>query len=183
MYRLIILCLIFIKETSPAPGYRVVMQRIVHSLSCFVLAFALILTGPGGSGPAKGDILVELCADGATSLVWMDTEGNPIAPGETHVKCLDCLLFSAPLPDSSDALLTFDLVQADPGQSLKLSHSTRPVAHLRPIPRAPPAMESKVLRFGGLRPDVRSLHPLALQALDHHQAAHRARVIDPRAMI
>jgi hypothetical protein len=175
--------LIFIKETSPAPGYRDGMQRFVHSLSCLVLAFALILTGPGGAGPAKGAVLVELCADAAASMVWIDADGNPIAPGKTHAKCLDCLLFSVPLPSLSNGLLTFDPLRVTTGLSLPVPPLSLPIAHLRPSPRGPPAMESEVLRFGGPRPFAWSLHLLALQSLDFHQAAQMVRVTDPRAIL
>lgn len=183
MHRLSASRLILIKELASAPGYRDVMQRIVHSLSCLVLAFALILTGPGGAGPAKGAMLVELCADTATSLVWIDAEGNPVAPGKMHAKCLDCLLFAAPLPNLSNGLLTFDPLRVATGLSLPVPPPTWPIAHLRPSPRGPPAVEREVLRFGGLRPDAWSLHPLALQSLDFHQAAHMARVTEPRAIL
>jgi hypothetical protein len=183
MYRLSAPRLIFIKESASAPGYRDVMQRIVHSLSCLVLAFALILTGPGGAGPAKGAMLVELCADSATSLVWIDAEGNPIAPSRVHTKCLDCLLFSAPLPNLSDGLLTFDPLRAATDLSLPVPPPTWPIAHLRPSPRGPPAVESEVLRFGGLRPDAWSLHLLALQPLEYNQVTRMARVTEPRAIL
>jgi hypothetical protein len=183
MYHISTRHLIFIKVTPPALGYRDVMQRIVHSLSCLVLAFALILTGPGGAGPAKGAMLVELCADTATSLVWIDAEGNPIAPGRMHAKCLDCLLFSAPLPNLSDGLLTFDPLRVATDLSLPVPPSTWPIAHLRPSPRGPPAVESEALRFGGLRPDAWSLHLLALQPLEFNQVARMARVTEPRAIL
>jgi hypothetical protein len=173
--------LIFIKELLSALGQKTAMQRCVHSLACLLLALALVLTGPGGAGPAKGAMLVELCADDTTSLVWIDSAGNPIAPGRTHAKCLDCLLFSAPLPDEVAALLALDPLCADTGLSLPMSSLTHSIAHLRPMPRGPPATESLDMRHGDPRPCTRSLHPMAQPPLDFPQATHKARVTDLRA--
>jgi hypothetical protein len=173
--------LIFIKVTPPALGYRVVMQRIVHSLSCLVLAFALILTGPGGAGPAKGAMLVELCAADTTSLLWIDAEGNPISPGLHHAKCLDCLLFSAPLPNLADGLLPLDSLPVAPGLSQPVVRPMQPVAHLRPMPRGPPVVKGDILRLVSPRPDFRSVKPLATLPLEFHQVLHMVKLTDLRA--
>jgi hypothetical protein len=175
--------LIYINQLQATLRYQNAMQRIAHSLSCLVLAFALILTGPGGAGPAKGAMLVELCADDATSLVWIDAEGNPVTPGPAHIKCLDCLLFSAPLPNLADGLFSIDPLPVAPGMPLSAARPTHPVAHLHPIPRGPPAVKGDILRLGSLRHDFRSLEPLAKLSLEFHQAVLMAKVSDPRAIL
>lgn len=157
------------------------MQRIVHSVSCLLLALALVLTGPGGSGPAKGAMLVELCAGDSPRLIWLDAGGNPVEPGKTHAKCLDCLLFSAPLPGTAAALPILDPRRVSSGPVLPDTQTTTPVAHLRPIPRGPPAASSEVWRYGDPRPAIWSLHLSALLPLDHDQVAAAAPVTDLRA--
>jgi hypothetical protein len=175
--------LIHINQSRAKLRYQNAMQRITHILSCLVLAFALILTGPGGASPAKGAMLVELCADDATSLVWIDAEGNPVTPGLAHIKCLDCLLFAVPLPNLADGLLSIDPLPVASGMSLPAARPTHPVAHLRPIPRGPPAVNGDILRLGSLRHEFRSLELLATLPLEFHQAAHMARATDLRAIL
>ena len=174
--------LIYINQQRVALRYQNAMPRIAHSLSCLLLAFALILTGPGGAGPAKGAMLVELCADDAASPVWIDAEGNPIAPGPLHAKCLDCLLFSAPLPNHADGLPARESLSVAAGLSLPLTRPIQPVAHLRPIPRGPPVVNGDIPRLGSLGHDFRPLELLATLPLEVHQALGMARVTDLRAI-
>ncbi len=176
------LYLIFIMAKSASGGQTVTMQRIFHIFSCFVLALSLALSGPGVAGPVKGAMLAELCADGGARQIWLDADGNPVQPGKFHAKCLDCLLFSAPLPDAATVALAFGPLRAPERSVVPGAPETTPVAHLRPIPRAPPAAESEDGRLGGLRPLIRSLHLSALAPLDSHQAAH-APVTDLRALL
>jgi hypothetical protein len=175
--------LIFIKESPCALGQTEVMQRFLNSLFCLVLAFALALTSPGGVGPTKGALLIELCAEDSTSLVWIDAEGNPIEPGGVHSKCLDCLLFAAHLPNIADGLLTLAPLPLASGLSLPVPPPTHPIAHLHPIPRGPPVAESKVLRHGSPRPDTRFLHLLVTLLIDSNQVVSPAGVADPRAAL
>jgi hypothetical protein len=175
--------LIYINPSRATLHYQNAMQRIAHSLSCLVLAFALILTGPGGAGPAKGAMQIELCAEDAASLVWIDAEGNPVPPGLLHAKCLDCLLFSAPLPNLADGLLTINSLPVAPGLTLPVSRPTHPVAHLRPIPRGPPVVKGDILRLMSLRPDFRSLKPLAILPIDFYQVLRAAKLTDPRTIL
>ncbi len=174
--------LIFINAESVPGGQTATMQRILHILSCYVLALSLALSGPGVAGPVKGAMLVELCADGSVQQIWLDTDGNPVQPAKSHAKCLDCLLFSAPLPDTTTVTLAFGPLRSPEWSALPGAPETTPAAHLRPIPRGPPAAESEAERLGDLRPLIRSLHLSALASLDPHQAA-RAPVTDPRAIL
>jgi hypothetical protein len=151
------------------------MQRIAHTLS-----FALVLTGPGGAGPAKGAMQVELCADGATTLVWLDAEGNPIAPGMVHVKCIDCLILSAPVPDRAAGPLLIVPLPVVADLSPPVPPAIRHVSYLRPDTRGPPARESHVLRIRAPRPDGMSFRLSRLPLLEQHQAVPSARVIDGR---
>jgi hypothetical protein len=174
--------LIFINAGSVPSGQTVTMQRILHIFSCFVLALSLALSGPGVAGPVKGAMLVELCADGSAQQIWLDADGNPVQPAKSHAKCLDCLLFSAPLPDATTVTLAFGPLRSPERSVLPGAPETTPAAHLRPIPRAPPAAESEAGRPGDLRPLIPSLHLSALAPLDSHQAA-RAPVTGPRAIL
>lgn len=158
------------------------MQRILHSLSCLLLALALALSGPGVAGPMKGATLVELCADGSAQQVWLDADGNPVPPGESHANCLDCLLFSAPLPEVTTVALPLAPLRASERTVLPDAPETTPVAHFRPIPRGPPAAASEDRRLGDLRPLFRSLHLSAPATLDPRQAA-RAPMADLRAIL
>ncbi|MDZ4087851.1 MAG: hypothetical protein U1E69_13740 [Tabrizicola sp.] len=161
------------------------MQKLAQTLGCLVLALvlalALVLTGPGGAGPVKGAMLVELCADGATSLVWIDADGAPVVPGKSHAKCLDCLVFSPPLPEIADGRLTLASLRGTASLSLPAPPACQPVAHLRPAPRGPPAADARAMRQGDPRPAFRSLHPSALRQIDFHQSNDTAWVTDPRA--
>ena len=159
------------------------MPRIAHTLSCLMLAFALILTGPGGSGPAKGSMLVELCADQAVSLVWIDADGNPITPGPMHGKCLDCLIFSAPLPTPADGLVARNSLPVAPVLTLPVSSPAQPVAYLRPTPRGPPAAEGDMFRLGSLPRDSRFILPSAVDLLALYQAGIMAGPTDLRAIL
>lgn len=162
--------LILIKARSKPFGHSGPMQRAIHSLSCLMLALALVLSGPGGTAPAKGAMLVELCADGAPSLIWIDAEGTPVPPPGSHVKCLDCIIFSAPLPDRADGCLAPLPSRLALGLSLPAPPMARPIAHLRPIPRGPPPARGRVLRDGDLRPAMWSPHLLVQILLDEDQA-------------
>lgn len=173
--------MISINESLAAFGQTGPMQKLTQTLGCLVLALALVLTGPGGAGPVKGAMLVELCADDASSLLWVDAEGVPIVPGQSHVKCLDCLVFSPPLPEITDGRLTLVPLRRAANLSLPAPPQCQPVAHLRPAPRGPPAADHRAMRQGDPRPASRSLHPSALQIIDFHQSAYLAGVIDPRA--
>lgn len=169
-------CLIFIKESSFAFGYGQAMQRIFHSLSCLILALALTLTGPGGAGPAKGDMLIEICSNGATSMVWADADGNPVPADRSHAKCLDCLFFSAPVPGTTIGLAARDSRPIAAGHSSFVPIPVLPVAHLRPIPRGPPMGSDGVVRIGDSKSDTSPHHSSDLQLLDHLQVAANARV-------
>lgn len=173
--------LISIKESPATFGQTGPMKKLAQTLGCLVLALALVLTGPGGAGPAKGAMLVELCADGASSLVWIDAEGAPVLPGKSHAKCLDCLVFSPPLPEIADGRLTLVPLRTAASLSLPAPPHFQPVAHLRPAPRGPPAADDRSMRQGDPRPAFRSLHPSALRRIDFHQSTDLAGVIDPRA--
>lgn len=158
------------------------MQTLVHRFTSLLLALALVLTGPGLAGPAKGAMLVELCADGAQKLIWLDAEGNPIQPGKVHTKCLDCLLFSATLPEPAGLRFLPAPLRVSAGLSLPVPPEPRPIAHLRPIPRGPPAAKGEDWRPADPRPDTRSLPWLALVGLDSHQAKPLAAVTKLRAI-
>lgn len=173
--------LISVKESLAAFGQTGPMQKLAQTLGCLVLALALVLTGPGGAGPVKGAMLVELCADGTASLVWIDAEGAPVAPGKFHAKCLDCLVFSPPLPEIADGRLTLASLRRAASLSLPTPLPCQPVAHLRPAPRGPPAADARAMRQGDPRPAFRSLHPSALRRIDFHQSNDPVGVIDPRA--
>lgn len=164
--------MILIKVDSVPGGQTGAMQRILHNLSCLLLALALALFGLGVAGPTKGATLVELCADGNAQQVWLDADGNPVLPGKTHAKCLDCLLFSAPLPETTTVTLAFGPLRLPEGTVPPAAPEATPVAHLRPIPRGPPAAASETGRLGDLRSLVRSLHLSAPAPLDPRQAAH-----------
>lgn len=180
--RAIDLELILIKDTRPAPGHTDAMKAFVHRISCLLLALALVLTGPGLAGPAKGALLVELCAGDTPRMIWIDAEGNPIQPDRTHVKCLDCLQFSAPSPETASLRLIPELLRVPTGLSLPIPPEPLPIAHLRPIPRGPPAVKSETVRLGDPRPKPWSLYPSAPQQLDIHQTAFRAPATDLRAI-
>jgi hypothetical protein len=129
-----------IKDHRPPLGQSNAMKAIIHRISCLVLALALVLTGPGLAGPAKGAMLVELCAEDMPRLVWIDAEGNPIQPRETHIKCLDCLLSSAPPPEPARLRLGLAPLRVPTGLSLPIPPEPLPVAHRRPLPRGPPTL-------------------------------------------
>lgn len=147
------------------------MQRITHSLSCLVVAIALILVGPGVSGPTKGDMLIEICSDDATRMVWIDAEGNPVSSDGNHAKCLECLLFSAPPPGISDGLLARRPRLLAAGHSRLAPRPVLPIAYLRPVPRGPPAAQDSVMRVGAPYPDAQTDHSSGQRLLDHQQVA------------
>lgn len=173
--------LISIKESPVAFGQTGPMQRISQTLGCLVLALALILAGPGGASPVKGAMLVDLCANGVSSMVWIDAEGAPVLPGKIHAKCLDCMVFSPNLPAITDGRLTFDPLRMATGLSLAVLPQRQPIAHLRPASRGPPAAERHAMRQRDPRLATRSLHLLALQPFDFYQSTHLAGVIVLRA--
>ena len=146
------------------------MQRIVQCLSCLLLALALVLTGPGGAGPAQGAVLVELCAGDSSSQIWIDGNGNPVNPSEIHGKCLYCLGLSAPLPGAFDGLLPPDCLRRHTGPSLPVPLPIPSTAYLRTLPRGPPTAVSEDLRRGDPRTEPRSPPLLALLLLDSRQA-------------
>jgi hypothetical protein len=175
--------LIFIKESSRALCQTDSMQRIAQCLTCLTLALALVLTGPGGAGPAKGAMLIELCAGDRSSQVWIDAEGNPVNPGKMHGTCLYCIDFTAPFPTAADGLLAPGRLPRRSGPSLPVSLPTPPIAYLRSLPRGPPVLARESLRLGDPRPDTRSLPPLVLILLDTHQVEPRTRVTELRATL
>jgi hypothetical protein len=183
MWSTLDLYLIYIKKRDAALRYHGGMPRIAHTLSCLLLAFALILSGPGGSGPAKGALLVELCADKAVSLVWIDDDGNPITLGQEHGKCLDCLIFSAPLPRPADGLVARNPLPVAPGLSLPVSSPPQTVAYLRPTPRGPPTAEGAMFRLGSLPRDSRFSLPSAVDLLALYQAKSMAGPTDLQAIL
>jgi len=157
------------------------MQRIVHSFSCLILALALVLSGPGGTGPANGATMVVLCGGDTPSTIWLDADGNPVEPGVMHDKCLDCIIFSATLPETSalrssliPRRLPVGLIQAIPPKP-------EPIAHLRPDPRGPPLAPIVHRRDGGLRLVNWSLHLVASNRLDTYQAFPATLATGPRA--
>jgi hypothetical protein len=113
------------------------MQRIFHSLPCLLLTLALTLTGPGGAGPAKGDMLIEICSDGATSMVWVDADGNTVPPGGTHAKVLKLLVVSALMPGTMTGLPARNSLPVVARHSMFVLMPVLPLAHLCPIPRGP----------------------------------------------
>lgn len=159
------------------------MQRIVQRLSCLLLALALVLTGPGGAGPAQGAMLVELCAGDSSSEIWIDADGNPVNPAERHGKCVYCLGLSAPIPDAFEGPLAPDYQRRPAGPSLPALLYTPPIAYLRSLPRGPPTVVSEDLRYGDLRPDTRSRPLLAQLSLDSHQAKAPTGVTELRATL
>ena len=114
------------------------MRWTLHRLVCLILALGLGLSGPGAAASVPGGTLVVLCAGDQPETVWLDARGNPVSPVKSHAKCLDCLLFSAPLPGKADVMFA--------GRSLgpascavSRSRFLIPVpSHLRPATRAPP---------------------------------------------
>lgn len=158
------------------------MPRLVHHLSCLILALALSLAGPGGTGQANGAILLDLCAGDAVAQVWVDAGGNPVEPGPSHSNCPECLLYSAPLPEP------FALGDARPfppvPASLPVAVPPEPqaTAHLRPDPRGPPSTPHDMWRHRDPRLALRSLHLPAPNRLDSRQDFRPDLVADLRAV-
>lgn len=175
--------MIFIKDAAPALGQTRAMQRFVHTLTCMFLALAMALAGPGIVGPVKGATLVALCADGSADRMWLDAEGNPTTPDRAHARCLDCLLFSAPLPDAADGCLSIDQSGITPDLPLPAPILLRVYAHLRPDPRGPPTPANDAMRFGYPCADTRFLGLLAQPPLDCPQATRLIRVTDLRVRL
>jgi hypothetical protein len=163
--------LILIKVSPPRLGQTVTMQRSVHILSCLILALALVLTGPGSVGPAKGAIMVTLCAGDTPVTIWLDADGNPVAPGASHAKCPDCLLFSAPLPKTFAQLPLFAPSRVPAGLTLLVGTAPWQIAHLRPDPRGPPRAPTGVSREPDPRLSPRSRLQSTLPMLDKDQAS------------
>jgi hypothetical protein len=115
-------------------------------------------------------MLVEICAGDLPELVWVDAEGKPADPLMPHVKCLDCLLYAAPLPGSADGLLTLASLHVTADASLPDLSPLIPLAHSRPLPRGPPAAGKTVVRAGGLRPNLLPPGLLVDPSLDSYQS-------------
>jgi hypothetical protein len=124
-------------------GQTVTMQRLAHILSCLILALALVLNGPGSVGPAKGAIMVTLCAGDAPATIWLDVDGNPVLPGQNHAKCLDCLLFAAPLPRTFSLLPLYAPLRIPAGRNLPVA-----VVPWHPDSRGPPRVQADALATG-----------------------------------
>lgn len=175
--------LIFIKESPSLFGQTRVMQRIVHSIMSLLLAATLVLGGPGLASPTKGAMPVEICAGQTISLVWLDAEGNPVDSGSEHIKCLDCLLFSAPLPDRSHVRLIVAPLRVPSGLSSPVTPDPNPVTYLFPSPRGPPATTGNSMRLGDPRLDLRSLRKVSRTLLDSYQVTVQAAATGRRAIV
>jgi hypothetical protein len=151
-------------------GQTVTMQRLAHILSCLILALALVLNGPGSVGPAKGAIMVTLCAGDAPATIWLDVDGNPVLPGQTHAKCLDCLLFAAPLPRTFSLLPLHAPLHIRTGLNQPVAVVPWQTAYLHPDSRGPPPAQADAFRNRDLCRAVQSRLQSTLLQLDEYQA-------------
>ena len=158
------------------------MQRIVHSMTCLLLALALTLAGPGNAGSTQGMMLVELCIEKSSRLVWVDDSGLPAEPEDMHDKCLYCLVFSNVPPEAGGQFLILAQRRVPAGLSLPARPEPHSIAHLRPIPRGPPLAEGHRLRIGDPRPHPWSRDPETDQAVDVRQSSVLSPVTDLRAI-
>jgi hypothetical protein len=167
--------LIFIKESVAASGQTAIMQRLAHITSCLILALALVLTGPGGAGPANGAIMVTLCAGDTAETIWLDADGNPVIPGADHAKCPDCLLFAAPLPRAFGSLPRMVPARLPAGPTLPVATAPWQIAHLRPDPRGPPLAPTDVRHQRDLRHSIWFQLQPTMSLPDLYQVAQSAR--------
>lgn len=175
--------MIFIKEHPPETGQTATMLRVLHSLSCALLALALVLAGPGVPRAAEGATMLVICAGESTSTVWLDRDGNPVDPAAQRHNCPDCLTFD--LPPSPTMTPAVSRVPSGLAARTSLPGDLRaePIAHLRPDPRGPPALSASCRRDGDPRHDTWFLPCATRDPLDQHQAGNEVRVGGIRVMI
>lgn len=146
------------------------MNRYVHSLSCLLLALALVLTGPGAGGAATGATMVVLCGGDMPQTVWLDAKGNPVDPAEICDNCPYCLVFKAPPTDVFAPLPAFDVVPVQVRLGPDVPAVPRPAGYLHPDPRGPPAQLPVSLCPRESRPNSRFPAEMADVDLDAYQA-------------
>jgi hypothetical protein len=163
-----------VKEFPFLASYPDAMQKLVHSLSCLLLALVLILSGPGATGAANGATMVVLCSGDTPATVWLDAQGNPVDPAAACYKCPHCLMSDAPPADTAGLRLILDALPVPVRLVLAVPPLPSPVAYLCPDPRGPPPPLSDSLRLGDQRPKARSLVRMVPTWLDHYQVSRRA---------
>lgn len=162
--------LIFIKAAPCRLGHSTGMKRLVRIFSCLCLSLALVLSGPGGPGPAKGATMLVICGDSGAELVWLDADGTPVEPGELGHSCPDCIVLDGVMPVSGmGAAMTFRLAP-EPRVAVQARLAPAPAAHLRPDTRGPPAAQATCLRLWESRITQRSPTPDAALVIDFYQS-------------
>jgi hypothetical protein len=175
--------LIFIKESAPAIGQTVAMQRIAQTLSSLILGLALVLAGPGGVHPANAAMKVVLCAGDEPSTIWLDGNGNPVDPDAKAHKCSDFVAFDAQLPAATALLAGMLLPRIPAVLALPGAPRSNPSPCFRPDPRGPPATPVDLRPDGDSRHVTRFPRSMAPQILDTYQAAAVALVTRPPATV
>jgi len=154
------------------------MHRMAHTLSCLLVALALVLTGSGGTGPANGATMQVICGNDGASTIWLDVDGSPVDPDANHSKCLNCLPSAAVFPEPTILLATRIPLCIAAGPARPAAPLPGPVAHLRPDLRGPPALPPGDRRHGDRQNNTRPPHPIA-EMIDLYQSNSQASVIDP----
>jgi hypothetical protein len=145
------------------------MQKLIQSVSCLLLALALVLSGPGASVAASGATMVVICSGDTPGTVWLDTEGNPVDPDASCYKCPECLMFDLLSADMPTLRLTHDVRPVPVRLVLGIPPMPKPAAYLCSDPRGPPPALPVSLRREESRSNARSLARMILINLDSYQ--------------
>ena len=132
------------------------MKRTAAIIFCWVIAVGLILYGPLGMAAAQesgASFTMEICADGVSETVVINSYGIPVEPSPSSHDCHDCLVCSHAMEVSlhlGSAKIHFDdLVDAASDQASFDILYTR-TKNIRPKPRGPPMGHIATVTMSGL---------------------------------
>lgn len=160
------------------------MQKMIALFSRLLLVCALTLSGPAvtvSSAGTPGSIMMTICGENGAEVVWIDADGNPVAPAEDCSDCQNCLC--SPLIDlttvwSDDfrANPPFTAITSGGDQVLCLS-----TASLRPCPRGPPVQPVAALGQAGMPVSALHDHGAIWVSLEFSQPNPKQRQVSHRA--
>ncbi len=172
--------LILIKVRGPrlwSVGRMTDLPRLMLRL---FLLLALAILGPGTDAQAMAPhapTMMVICGESGATTVWLDASGQPVQPPDCGT-CPDCL--SAAATPDLPAVFLFSAPQLRAPARVWMPEPAQPlaVAHLRPVPRGPPAPAPMAV---GPNDAVRSFRATAPAPLEFGQVRRGQSVTDRRA--
>lgn len=172
--------LILIKVRKPRLWSVGRMTDLPRLLLRLLLLLSLAILGPGTevqAMAAQAPTMMVICGESGATTVWLDASGKPVQSPDCST-CPDCLSAAA----TPDLPAAFQLSAPQPRAPSRiwLPEPALPlaVAHLRPVPRGPPAPAPMAV---GPNDAVRSFRAIAPAPLEFGQVRRGQSVTDRRA--